>query len=95
MSQQNLKKIQEDLKKLNEEKGPISKDLIDYSRKTNEMMSKILDTIKETPKDIPQISKETSIDTSTILWLLSGAVKYGKAEVIMPSHGYPKYKAKL
>lgn len=95
MNQAKIEKIRQQIRKLDEEKGPISKELLDYTRKINEMLSKITSVIKTEPKDIPQISKETSIDSATLLWLLSGMVKYGKAEVIIPKSGYPKYKAKF
>jgi len=86
-------KIMEQLKKLNNEK-PVSKDLMDYYKKTNEKMKKVLDSIKNNEKQIPDIAKETGLDPKDVLWCLTGLIKYSKAEVIMTKTGYMKYKAK-
>jgi predicted Rossmann fold nucleotide-binding protein DprA/Smf involved in DNA uptake len=86
-------KIMEQLKTLNQQK-PVSKELMDYYKKTNEKMKKVLDSIKTTEKEIPEIAKETELDPKEVLWCLTGLVKYGKAEHIPAKTGYMKYKAK-
>lgn len=88
------KKIAEQIKTLNTEKGPVSKELMDYYKETNKKQSLIINSIKEKEKTIPEISKETSIDLKEVLWYLSGLVKYGKVEHIPAKTGYMKYKAK-
>lgn len=88
------KKIAEQLKILNAEKGPVSKELMDYYKEANKKQKAILDSIKEKEKTIPEISKETSLDSKEVLWHLSGLVKYGKVEHIPAKTGYMKYKAK-
>jgi predicted Rossmann fold nucleotide-binding protein DprA/Smf involved in DNA uptake len=86
-------KIMEQLKTLNQQK-PLSKELMDYYKKTNEKMKKVLDSIKTTEKEISEIAKENGIDSKEVLWCLTGLVKYGKAEHIPAKTGYMKYKAK-
>lgn len=93
MAEDKNKKIAEQLKQLNQEKGPVSKELMDYYKKVNERNKKILDCIKNEAKEIPQIAKETGLDTKTVLWHLTALVKYGKAEHIPAKMGYMKYKA--
>ncbi|MGC8727727.1 MAG: hypothetical protein ACP5SD_00525 [Elusimicrobiales bacterium] len=87
------KKIAEQIKILNQQK-PVSKELMDYYKEANKKQKAILDSIKEKEKTIPEISKETSLDSKEVLWYLSGLVKYGKAEHISAKTGYMKYKAK-
>jgi predicted transcriptional regulator len=85
------KKIAEQIKVLNQQK-PLSKELMDYYKESNKKQKTILDSIKE--KTIPEISKETSLESKEVLWYLSGLVKYGKAEHMPAKTGYMKYKAK-
>lgn len=87
------RKIHEQLKKITEERGPISDKLKRYYEQIVENNRKILDCIKSEAKDIPQISHETNLDTKTVLWHLTGLVKYGKVSYINVKTGYLKYKA--
>jgi predicted transcriptional regulator len=87
------KKIAEQIKVLNQQK-PLSKELMDYYKESNKKQKTILDSIKEKEKTIPEISKETSLESKEVLWYLSGLVKYGKAEHMPAKTGYMKYKAK-
>ncbi len=85
--------IAEKLRKLTEERGPVAKELMNYYKRINENNKKILDCIKNEAKEIPQIAKETGLDTKTVLWHLTGLVKYGKAQHFSAKSGYMKYKA--
>ncbi len=86
-------KIVEQLKILNKEKGPVPKELMDYYKEMTKKQKLVLDSIKD-EKTVPEISKETNLSTSEVLWYLTGLVKYGKAEIIPAKTGYMKYKAK-
>ncbi|NLH40036.1 MAG: hypothetical protein GX445_08250 [Elusimicrobia bacterium] len=87
-------RIKQQLEILNDEIGPVSRTLIDYSAKTNRLFNNVLNSIKVEPKDIVQISDETGLDSKKVLWILAGLVKYGKAEQISNKSGYMKYRAK-
>lgn len=88
------KKIAEQLKTLNAEKGPVDRELMDYYRETNKVQKIVLDAVKEKEKTIPEISSETGINSKLVLWHLTAMVKYGKAVSIPAKTGYLKYKAK-
>jgi len=87
-------RIKQQLEILNDELGPVSRTLIDYSAKTNKLFNTVLNSIKVEPKDIVQISRETELEPKKVLWILAGLVKYGKAKQIPSKSGYMKYRAK-
>ncbi len=88
------KKIAEQLKELNAVKGPVSPALLAYHRENTAGQKKVLDSIKEKEKTVPEIAAEISLPSWEVLRHITGLVKYGKASVIQAKTGYLKYKAK-
>ncbi len=86
------KKISEQLKALNEKKGPVNKSLLEYHRENTSKQKKVLDALKEGEKTIPEIASLTGLDAREVLVKIAGLVKYGKLEIIPAKTGYLKYK---
>ena len=62
-------------------------------KKQNEIKTKIVEALSSGPKTVPEISKETGLDKSTVFWYLMSMYKYGIVhEVEKDDEGYFKYK---
>ncbi|MEF3280597.1 MAG: MarR family transcriptional regulator [Elusimicrobiota bacterium] len=86
------KKINEQLKTLNETKGPVSKTLLEYNRENISKQNKIIKVLKDGEKTIPEIASLTGLSSKEVLFHVTGLVKYGKVSVITAKTGYMKYK---
>lgn len=87
-------KIAEQLKKLNEAKGPVPKELRDYVAAQNKAQRAILDALKDGPKSVPELAAATGLPADRTLWYLTGLRKYGKLEDLPGRGVYPKYTLK-
>jgi predicted Rossmann fold nucleotide-binding protein DprA/Smf involved in DNA uptake len=87
-------KTAEQLKKLKEIRGPVSKDLRDYVADQNKARKAILDALKEGPRTVPELAAAAGLSTDKTLWLVTGLRKYGKVEDIPGRDTYPKYAIK-
>ncbi len=87
-------KIAEQLKKLNETRGPIPKELRDYVVAQNKAQQGILKALKEGPKSVPELAAASGLSAEKALWQLTGLRKYGKVEDIPGRGAYPKYTVK-
>ena len=87
------KAIAQQLKDLTAKKGPVSPTLLASYKDSNQKHKKVLDSIKEKEKTVPEISAETGLSTDIVLWHLTAMKKYGQAEVILAKSGYLKYIA--
>jgi predicted Rossmann fold nucleotide-binding protein DprA/Smf involved in DNA uptake len=87
-------KIAEQLKKLNETRGPVAKELRDYVAAQNKAQQAILKALKEGPKSVPELAAATGLTAQKALWHLTGLRKYGKVADIPGRGDYPKYEAK-
>ncbi len=93
MTIDNNKVITEQIKTMNAQKGPVSKELLEYYKETQKVQKQILETIKETQKTVPEIAAQTKIASEIVLWHLTAMKKYGKVEPILAKSGYLKYVA--
>jgi len=87
-------KIAEQLKKLNETKGPVAKELRDYVVAQNKAQQALLAALKDGPKTIPELAAATGLPADKTLWYVTGLRKYGKLEDIPGRGVYPKYTLK-
>lgn len=84
-------KIAEQLKKLNEVKGPIKAELRDYVATQNKEQKAILNALKEGPMSVPELAAECNLATDRALWYVTALRKYGKVAEIPGRVTYPKY----
>jgi len=87
-------KIVEQLKKLNELHGPVSKELRDYVAAQNKAQKAILEALKDGPRSVPELAAASGLSSETTLWHLTGLRKYGKVDDIPGRATYPKYTLK-
>jgi len=87
-------KIIEQLKKLNETKGPVAKELRDYVAAQNKAQQALLAALKAGPRTIPELAAATGLTADKALWYVTGLRKYGKVEDIPGRGVYPKYTLK-
>lgn len=84
-------KIAEQLKKLNEAKGPIREELRRYVAAQTKAQKAILKAMKEGPKSVPELAAECDLATDKVLWHVTALRKYGKVREIPGRVTYPKY----
>ena len=69
------------------------KELQERLKEQNEIKKKILEALKTGPKTVPEIAKETGIDTYTVFWYLMTYLRYKHIEPVEKTdEGYWKYK---
>ncbi|HNW43847.1 MAG TPA: hypothetical protein PKI19_05030 [Elusimicrobiales bacterium] len=90
----NTVKLAEQLKKLNELRGPVPQALRDRVAAQNKAQKAVLDALKEGPKTVPELAAATGLDAKQTLWYVTGLRKYGKLEDIPGRGTYPKYALK-
>ncbi len=74
----------------------VPNELIEYMKKSNEIRTKIIKVLNDGPKTVPEISRELSMDTSTVFYYVATYVKYGILEPGEKNEdGYYKYKVKV
>lgn len=85
------KKIAEQLKKLNEDEGPVTDELRNYVAAQTKAHKAILKSLKDGPKSVPELAAECELPTDKVLWYVTGLRKYGKVREIPGRTTYPKY----
>ncbi len=74
----------------------VPNELIEYMKKSNEIRTKIIKILNDSPKTVPEISKELGMDASTVFYYVATYVKYGILEPVEKTEdGYYKYKVKV
>ncbi len=86
-----VKKLAEQLKKLNETRGPVRQDLRDYVAAQNKAQKAILEALGSGPKTVPELAAAAGLDHQKTLWYVTGLRKYGKVEDVPGRAAYPKY----
>jgi predicted transcriptional regulator len=84
----------EAIKVFKEKFGPVKKELLEKIKKDNKAIATITKSLKEGAKTIPQISKDTGIDSSDVLWYITALKKYGSVEITGEDGSYKKYSLK-
>ncbi len=88
------KKEKQPIQVLRERRGGVSKELIALNREQKQIQKKLLNSLKEGPKSIPALSKETEISSHKVLWYIVGLKKYGEVVEGEEEDGYYKYALK-
>ena len=88
------KKLAEQLKKLNELRGPVPQALRDQVAAQNKAQKAILDALKGGPKTAPELAAAAGLPADKALWYLVGLRKYGKISDVVGRGDYPKYDLK-
>ena len=69
------------------------KELIQRVQKVNKIKNKLKAAIKDTPKTIPEIAKETGLESHVVVWYLMTFWRYRKVEPVEKTDDdYWKYK---
>lgn len=89
-----VKKLAEQLKKLNELRGPVPQELRDLVAAQNKAQQAILKALKEGPRTAPELAAAAGLDAQQALWFVAGLRKYGKIEDVPGRGDYPKYALK-
>ncbi len=88
----NKKNLTVDLLKKNK---TVPKELLDKIKEDNKIKSAILNSMKEGPKTIPEISKTTGLPLPTVMWWVMTLRKYGSiVETGEIDSDFYKYKIK-
>lgn len=88
------KKIAEQLKKLNEVRGPVPQELRDYVAAQNKAQKAILDALKDGPKTPQEIAAATGLPHDKTIWHIAGLRKYGRLADVPARGDWPKYELK-
>ncbi|HBA59272.1 MAG TPA: transcriptional regulator [Elusimicrobia bacterium] len=90
----NTAKLAEQLKKLNELRGPVPQALRDRVAAQNKAQKAILDALKEGPKTAPELAAAAGLPQDKALWYVAALRKYGKLSDVAGRGEYPKYELK-
>ncbi len=88
------KKLAEQLKKLNELRGPVPQELRDRVAAQNKAQKAILDALKEGPKTAPELAAAAGLPHDQAIWYVAGLRKYGKITDVPGRGDWPKYELK-
>jgi len=88
------KKLAEQLKKLNELRGPVPQELRDRVAAQNKAQKAILDALKEGPRTAPELAAAAGLPHDQAIWYVAGLRKYGKIADVPGKGDYPKYELK-
>lgn len=88
------KKLAEQLKKLNEIRGPVPQDLRDRVAAQNKAQKAILEALKNGPQTVPELAAAAGLQHDQALWYVAGLRKYGKISDVPGKGDYPKYELK-
>ena len=73
----------------------VPQELQERLKEQTKIVNVIKKALKSGPKTVPEISKETGIDTSTIFWYVSTLLRYAVVEIVEKTDdGYLKYALK-
>lgn len=88
------KKLAEQLKKLNELRGPVPQELRDQVAAQNKAQKAILDALREGPKTVPELAAAAGLPHDRAIWYVAALRKYGKVADVPGKGDYPKYELK-
>jgi predicted Rossmann fold nucleotide-binding protein DprA/Smf involved in DNA uptake len=88
------KKLAEQLKKLNELRGPVPQDLRDRVAVQNKVQKAILDSLGGGPRTVPELAAAAGLPHDKALWYVAALRKYGRIEDVPGKGDYPKYALK-
>ncbi len=88
------KKIAEQLKKLNELRGPVPQELRDRVAAQNRATKAVLDALKDGPKTVPEIAAAAGLPHDRAIWYVAALRKYGKLADVPGKGDWPKYELK-
>ncbi|MCM2267247.1 MAG: hypothetical protein NDI60_05655 [Elusimicrobiales bacterium] len=88
------KKLAEQLKKLNELRGPVTQALRDRVAAQNKAQKAVLDALGSGPKTVPELAAASGLSHDKALWYVAALRKYGKVEDVPGKGDYPKYTLK-
>lgn len=88
------KKLAEQLKKLNELRGPVPQELRDRLAAQNKAQKDILEALKAGPKTVPELAAAAGLPQDLALWYVAGLRKYGRIADVPGKGDYPKYEIK-
>lgn len=72
-----------------------AQDLLDLRKMQVDLQSKIINSLKESPKTVPELSKGLGMDSKTVLWYLTTYYKYNLVSVVEKTEdGYYRYAVK-
>lgn len=87
-------KAQKPVQVLRDRLGGISEELKNFTGEQRKIIKKISETIKDSPKTVPEISEAASLPADEVLWYVMALKKYGKAAEVAERDGYYEYTLK-
>lgn len=88
------KKLAEQLKKLNELRGPVPQELRDRVAAQNRATKAVLDALKDGPKTVPELAAAAGLPHDRAIWYVAALRKYGRLDSVPGKGDYPKYELK-
>ncbi|OGR52645.1 MAG: hypothetical protein A2049_05775 [Elusimicrobia bacterium GWA2_62_23] len=88
------KKLAEQLKKLNELRGPVPQALRDQVAAQNKAQKAILEALGSGPKTAPELAAAAGLTHEKAIWYVAALRKYGKLADVPGKGDYPKYELK-
>ena len=82
------------IKIIRERRGAVPEDLVERSRGQAKTRKKILQSLEDGPKTVPEVAKATAIPSHEVLWKLMGMKKYGLVVEGEERDGYYEYALK-
>lgn len=76
---------------LRERRGGVPQELIERNRRQTAVRRKIIGALKEGPKIVPELARETGHPAHEIFWHLMGMKKYGNVTEGEEREGYFEY----
>ena len=89
-----VKKLAEQLKKLNELRGPVPQELRDRVAAQNKAQKAILDALKDGPRTAPELAAAAGLPHDRAIWYVAALRKYGRIADVPGKGDYPKYELK-
>ncbi|HAT72299.1 MAG TPA: hypothetical protein DCS63_05735 [Elusimicrobia bacterium] len=90
----NTVKLAEQLKKLNELRGPVPQALRDRVAAQTKAQKAIMEALKTGPKTAPELAVSAGLPHDEALWHVAALRKYGKLFDVAGRGDYPKYELK-
>ena len=88
------KKLAEQLKKLNELRGPVPVELRDRVAAQNRATKAVLDALAAGPKTAPEIAAAAGLSNDKAIWYVAALRKYGRIADVPGKGDWPKYELK-
>ncbi len=83
----------EAVKALTERFGKPSKELLEMIKTNNKNMAALRNCLKEGPKTVPEMAKETGMESHKVMWYMNAMKKYGETAIEGSANdeGYKSY----